>query len=76
MRFRVENFILISTDKVVRSTTQGVEENFELVVQSLAARQSATVFSMVRFGNVLGSSGSVIPLFAEQFVGSCTYILK
>ena len=64
----MKKVILISTDKAVRSTNiMGASKRIsELVVQSLAARQSATVFSMVRFGNVIGSSGSVIPLFAEQ----------
>ncbi len=64
----VRQFILISSDKAVRPTNvMGASKRLaELVVQDLADRCATTLFSMVRFGNVLGSSGSVIPLFAEQ----------
>lgn len=64
----VERFILVSSDKAVRPTNvMGASKRLaELVVQDLATRSTGTRFSMVRFGNVLGSSGSVIPLFEEQ----------
>ncbi|WP_045393493.1 nucleoside-diphosphate sugar epimerase/dehydratase [Falsirhodobacter sp. alg1] len=64
----VARFILISTDKAVRPTNiMGASKRLaELVVQDLAQRSRGTVFTMVRFGNVLGSSGSVIPLFRDQ----------
>ena len=64
----VERFILVSSDKAVRPTNvMGASKRLaEMVIQDLATRAIGTRFSMVRFGNVLGSSGSVIPLFEEQ----------
>jgi len=64
----VERFILISSDKAVRPTNiMGASKRLaELVVKDMANRSKTTVFAMVRFGNVLGSSGSVILLFQDQ----------
>ena len=68
LKSKIETFILISTDKAVRPTNiMGATKRLaELVIQDCDKKSETTKFSMVRFGNVLGSSGSVIPLFKEQ----------
>jgi FlaA1/EpsC-like NDP-sugar epimerase len=64
----VKRFVLVSSDKAVRpANIMGASKRFaEIIVQDLSTRSNQTVFSIVRFGNVLGSSGSVIPLFQDQ----------
>ncbi len=64
----VESFVMISTDKAVRpSNIMGATKRFaEIIIQSMNDQSTVTKFSMVRFGNVINSSGSVIPVFLDQ----------
>jgi len=66
--YKVKKFILVSSDKAVRSTNvMGATKRFaEMVIQEQQGHSEVTKFSAVRFGNVLGSNGSVIPLFSKQ----------
>ena len=67
-KYEAEHFILISTDKAVRPTNvMGATKRIcEMIIQTYAKHASNTRFAAVRFGNVLGSNGSVIPLFLKQ----------
>ena len=68
IKYNIESFVMISTDKAVRpSNVMGASKRMaEMLIQSMNSLQSSTKLSMVRFGNVINSSGSVIPLFLEQ----------
>ena len=68
LALKVKHFILISTDKAVRTrSAMGASKRLaEMILQALQQSSAGTCFSVVRFGNVFGSSGSVVPLFIEQ----------
>ena len=67
-KLKIKNFVNISTDKAVQPTTfMGATKRIsEMLIQILAQQNTYTKFSIVRFGNVIGSSGSVIPIFQKQ----------
>jgi FlaA1/EpsC-like NDP-sugar epimerase len=69
-KYHADNFVLVSTDKAVNPTNVmgASKRSAEIYVQALASRSKTTKFTTVRFGNVLGSNGSVIPLFKEQIL--------
>ena len=64
----IQNMVLISSDKAVRPTNvMGASKRFsEMVLQAFSSTKTNTCFSMVRFGNVIDSAGSVVPLFRQQ----------
>ena len=67
VQYAVKNVVLVSTDKAVNPTNlMGLSKRMAEIYTQNINRRSSTVFSTVRFGNVLGSTGSVLPLFRQQ----------